>query len=62
MWHCVHVHTATQEGEEFLAREAKRAKTDEEEAAQEEKDPEVAAEAWGGHDDPPTSALAPNTT
>ena len=50
-----------QEGEEFLAREAKRAKTDEE-AAQEEKDPEVAAEAWGGHVDPPTSALAPNTT
>lgn len=35
----------TQEGEEFLAREAKRTKTDED-AAQEEKEPEVAAEAW----------------
>ena len=34
----------TQEGEEFLAREAKRTKTDED-AAQEEKEPEVAAEA-----------------
>ena len=33
-----------QEGEEFLAREAKRSKTDED-AAEEEKDPEVAAEA-----------------
>lgn len=33
-----------QEGEEFLAREAKRSKTDEE-ATEGEKDPEVAAEA-----------------
>ena len=33
-----------QEGEEFLAREAKRTKTDEE-AAEEEKDAEVSAEA-----------------
>ena len=33
-----------QEGEEFLARETKRSKTDDE-AAQEKKDPEVSAEA-----------------
>ena len=38
----------TQEGEEFLAREAKRSKADEE-AAEGEKDPEVAAEAWKLH-------------
>ena len=38
------IYLLLQEGEEFLAREAKRTKTDEE-AAEEEKDAEVSAEA-----------------